>query len=89
MGKKTVKVQEYTRDDGTKVPAHVRSVPHHVRLHSEDKQYDAVMPGSYVNDLMKSPTIDRVEVVKPITKEEHIGWWEQLWQDLFGSEKKG
>lgn len=87
MKAKSVKVSAHKRGT-TKVHAYTRTVPlvpHVVKLHVDKKEIVAVMPGSYVNDLMQSPTtpiIERVEVVGPVTRKEHIGFWQQMWRDF-------
>lgn len=82
---KAVKVHAYKR--GKKIAhAHFAApvVPHVVKLHVDKKEILAVMPGSYVNDLMKvpPPIVKKVEVVGPVTRKENLGYWEQLWKDF-------
>ena len=87
MKEKSVKVKTYKRGK-TEVQAYTRTmplVPHVVKLHVDKKEIVAVMPGSYVNDLMKSPIppiIEKVEVVGPVTRKEHLGFWQQMWRDF-------
>ena len=56
--------------------------PHLVKLHVNKKKIVAVVPGGFVNELMTSPPIHKVEVVGPVTEHKNVGPWIQMWRDF-------